>query len=130
MTVQAGTINGVTNVYGNFEGAGKRKAYMLAVSFPAYTGSTDTFSIAGVGAAIAASTKNGKGNPPTLIAGICAGPGLDTNGQAVYATGGSGQAITVSTDALTGNLSDNTATELTSATASQGVLILVTVDEP
>lgn len=129
MTVQAGTINGVTNVYGNFEGAGKRKAYMLAVSFPAYS-STDTVSIAGVGAAIAASTKNGKGNPPTLIAGICAGPGTDTNAQAVYATGTAAQALTVSTDALTGQLSDNTGTELTSATASQGVLILVTVDEP
>lgn len=130
MTVQAGTINGVTNVYGNFEGAGKRKAYMLSVSFPAYTGSTDTCSIAGVGAAIATSTKNGKGNPPTLIAAICAGPGTDTNAQAIYATGTSGQPLTVSTDALTGQLSGSDATELTSATASQGVLILVTVDEP
>lgn len=130
MAAQNGTINGITAIYGNFEGVGTRKAYMLSVSFPAYTGASDTCTINGVGAAIATSTKNGKGNPPTLKGGLCLGPGIDTNSQAVYATGASVEAMTVSGDNLTGNLSDSTGTELTSATASQGVLVLVTVQEP
>lgn len=129
MTAQNGTITGITVLDGNFEGVGKRKAYMLTCTFPAYTGSTDTATVNGVGAAIAAETKNGKGSPPTLIAGLSL-PGYDTAAQAVYFTGLSVQAATVSSDNLTGQLSDNTGTELTAATASQGVRVIVTVDEP
>jgi|1185.fasta_scaffold00702_5 hypothetical protein len=127
MTVQAGTINGATLVCSNFEGIETRKVYMLSVSFPAYTGSTDTCQIAGVGAAIATATKLGKTN--TLRWGAPGPAGQDTAGQAVYATGTAVNALTVSTDALTGQLSDKTGTELTTATASYGVLVFVGVDE-
>lgn len=127
MTVQAGTINGITLVSASFEGVEARKVYMLACTFPAYTGSSDTCQIAGVGAAIATATKNGKTN--TLRWGAPGPAGQDTAAQAVYATGTAVQALTVSTDALTGQLSDKTGTELTSATASFGVCVFVGVDE-
>jgi hypothetical protein len=127
MTVQAGTINGVTLVGSNFGGLEARKVYMLSVSFPAYTGSSDTCQIAGVGAAVATATKNGKTN--TLRWGAPGPAGQDTAAQAVYATGTAVEAMTVSSDALTGQLSDKAGTELTSSTASYGVLVFVGIDE-
>jgi hypothetical protein len=127
MTVQAGTINGVTLVSASFAGLEARKVYMLSVSFPAYTGASDTCQIAGVGAAIAAATKNGKTN--TLRWGAPGPAGQDTAAQAVYATGTAVNALTVSSDALTGQLSDKTGAELTSATASYGVMVFAAVDE-
>lgn len=127
MSTANGTINGIALVYGNWEGVGSRKGYLISCSFPAYTGSTDTATITGVGAAIAATTKNGHTN--TLRGGICVGPGADTNGQAVYATGSAVQAMTVSTDDLQGNLSIAAGTEITATTAAAGVLMLVVVDE-
>lgn len=119
MTVQAGTITGVNVLYSK----GARKTYEVCVDFPAYTGASDSFSIAGVGAAIAAKNRNGKTH--TLLQAMCIGAGYDTNSQAVF-TG----ACTVSTDALTGNLttSDGT-TEITTSTASKGVRLAVTVTE-
>lgn len=122
-----GTIKGVSLVQGNVNGVGARKAYLLSCDFAAYTGSSDTCTITGVGAAIATATKNGKTN--TLRGGICVGPGADTAAQAVYPTGSAAQALTVSSDDLTGNLSNAAGTELTSSTASTGCQVLVVVDE-
>ncbi len=119
MTVQAGTITGINLLYSK----GARKTYEVCVDFPAYTGSTDTFSIAAVGAGIRA--KNRNGTTHTLLQAMCIGGGYDTAQQAIFAG-----ACTVSTDALTGNLttSDGT-TEITTSTASKGVRLAVTVTE-
>lgn len=123
-----GTIKGVSLLSGNVNGLGTRKAYLLSCDFPAYTGSADTATITGVGAAIVAATKNGKAIA-RVVGGICVGPGADTAGQAVYCGGASVQAMTVSTDDLTGNLTIAAGTEITSTTASSGVQVAVVVDE-
>lgn len=125
MAVASGTITGVSLLRSK-EGSG-RKAYLLTVNFGAYTGASDTASISGVGAAILAKTRNGK--TVTLRGAVPIGPGYDTANQAVYFTGTSVQAATVSSDDLTGQLSNAAGTELTSATASKGAEICVIVDE-
>lgn len=125
MAVASGTITGVSLLRSK-EGTG-RKAYLLTVNFGAYTGSTDTASISGVGAAILAKTRNGK--TVTLRGAVPMAAGYDTASQAVYFTGTAVQAATVSSDDLTGQLSNAAGTELTSATASKGVEICVIVDE-
>ncbi len=127
MAIINGTIKGVSLVQSNVHGVGARKAYLISCDFAAYTGAADTATITGVGAAIAASTKNGKTN--TLRGGICVLPGVDTAAQAVYPAGASAIAMTVSSDDLTGNLANAAGTELTSATASSGAQVLVVVDE-
>lgn len=125
MSVASGTITGVSLLRSK-EGSG-RKAYLLTVNFPSYTGSSDTASISGVGAAILAKTRNGK--TVTLRGAEPIAAGRDTADQAVYFTGTAVQAATVSSDDLTGQLSGADGTELTSATASKGVEICVIVDE-
>lgn len=125
MATISGTIKGVTLLRSQLNSG--RKAYLLAVDFGAYTGASDDATIAGVGAEIAASTRSGK--TVTLRGAVPVGPGYDTASQAVYFTGAAVQALTVSSDALTGNLSNAAGTELTSSTASKGVEICVIVDE-
>lgn len=125
MATIAGTITGVSLLRSK-EGSG-RKAYLLTCDFAAYTGASDDASLAGVGAAILAKTRNGK--TVTLRGAVPIAPGKDTNAQDVYFTGATVQALTVSSDSLTGNLSAAAGTELTSATASKGVEICVIVDE-
>jgi hypothetical protein len=130
MAVIAGTITGVSHVRSKTESNASqpaRKAYLVTASFGAYNGAADTASITGVGAAILARTRNGK--TVTLRGAMPAAAGKDTNNQDVYLTGTAVQALTVSTDDLTVQLSDRTGTELTSATAARGVDILVIVDE-
>lgn len=139
MATQNGTITGVSLLSGNPAGTVgavsttnySRRAYLLTVSFPAYTGSSDTMTVTGVNTAIAAATRNGR--TLTLRAAVPAFPGLDTNAQAVFAAGTSIQAMAVSntttTGDLAGNLTDAADTELTSATASSGVGIIAIVDE-
>lgn len=130
MAVINGTITGVSHVRSKTESnasAPARKAYLLTVEFGAYNGAADTASITGVGAAILARTRNGK--TVTLRGAIPAAAGKDTANQDVYATGTAVQALTVSSDDLTGQLSDRTGAELTSATASRGIEILAIVDE-
>lgn len=120
-----GSIKGITIVNSSLGLGlvGAEKTALLTVDFAAYTGSTDDGDIESVGAAIAASMRNGK--TVTLRQAHCCAPGKDTNGQLVY-TG----AITVSTDDLTFNLTEvDRSTELTAATASIGVGVLVTFTE-
>lgn len=106
----------------------KREVWLLSVEFPnAYSGAADTASITGVGAAIKAKTNDGKTR--TLRCGIPGAAGADSNNQAVFFTGTAVQAATVSSDDLTGQLSDATGTELTATVgASRGVKVLVSVD--
>lgn len=125
MATIAGTITGVSLLRSK-EGSG-RKAYLLTCSFGAYTGSTDDASLANVGATILAHTRNGK--TLTLRGAVPAAPGKDTAAQDVYFTGGAVEALTVSSDSLTGNLSNAAGTELTSSTACTGVELCVIVDE-
>ena len=125
MATITGTIMGVTELRAK-EPTG-RKAYLVSANFGAYTGASDDAKLAGVGAAILAKTRNGK--TYTLRGAVPAGAGYDTAVQAVYFTGASVQALTVSSDDLTGNLSNAAGTELTSATASVGVELVVIVDE-
>lgn len=136
MTNQLGTIDGISLVAGNPEGvgpiagpptSGSRKAYQVFCTFPAYTGSTDTAQVSAVGAAIAATTKNGR--TVTLIAAVPNNPGLDTNVQPVMLTGTAVQALTISGDNVTGQLSDHTGTEVTTSTAVSGVGFIAVVDE-
>lgn len=124
MTAQAGTITGVSLLVGNPGGNGLMRGYLLTVSFPAYTGSSDTFTIAGVGAAIATHTrKAGTNTMKSDCVPVCCGPGIDTNAQLIYAG-----AMTIATDALNGNLTtDGAGTEVTTSTASSGVQIFVPV---
>lgn len=127
MGAQNGTITGVNLVSADVGGIAARKAYLVTADFPAYTGSTDTATITGIGAAIAAHTRNGKTN--TLRAVVPNLPGIDTNAQAVYFTGTAVQAATISSDDATGQLSNAAGSELSSATASQGVGVIAIVDE-
>ena len=116
MTVQAGTIRAVVHELKSFSGitgldtgnssvATEIQSFLVAVDFPAYVASTDTFSVAGVGAAIASWTKDGK--TYKLLNAQQAGFGKNSAGTAVTCN-----AITVSTDALTGNLTDIAGTEI------------------
>lgn len=125
MAVASGTITGVSELRAKLNAG--RKAYLLTVDFGSYTGAADTASIAAVGATILAHTRNGK--TVTLQGAVPIAAGYDTNAQAVYFTGTSVQAATVSSDSLTGQLSDVDGTELTSSTASKGCEICVIVKE-
>lgn len=124
MAVIHGSITGVQLVTGNPEGVGAYKGYLLTVSFGAYT-SSDSMDIPNVAATIASHVRNGK--TMAMVAGavpVRAFAGMDTNGQAVYAG-----TLTISSDTLTGNLTDSAQTKLTSATASQGVGVFVPILE-
>lgn len=121
MAVIHGVITGITAQYANPSGFGIRKEYLVTVDFPAHTASTDTIDIPLVGAAIAAQTRNGKTN--TLRGGLNGAAGKDTAGVAVY-TG----ALAVSSDTLTGDITNAAGASLTSA-ACFGVVVSVTVDE-
>lgn len=116
MTVQAGTIRGIVHEIKSFSGitavdsadsnaAVEIHTFLIVVDFPAYTASADTFSIAGVGAAIASWAKDGK--TYKLRNAQQAGFGKNSAGTAVTCN-----AVTVSTDALTGNLTDIAGTEI------------------
>lgn len=125
MATISGTVDGVQLVSGNVNGVGGYKVYLCTCSFAAYTGSTDSMDIPGVGAAISAHVRDGKTR--ALVAGVIpvrAHAGLDTAGQAVYAG-----TMTISSDSLLGNLTDAAQTELTTSTACSGVGILVPVLE-
>jgi hypothetical protein len=126
MAVIAGTIRGLQCVSRSFSGVGSRESWFITADFGAYTGATDTASIVGLGAAIDATARDGLAS--TLRGGVPALAGADTNKQAVYFTGTAVQALTVSGDNLTGQLSNAAGTEVTSSTdlASElGILVIV-----
>lgn len=125
MALIAGTIDGVTLLQAH----GLDKTYLLSCSFPAYTGSTDSMTVLGLAAAINSHTRNGR--VAACVAGVVpmrAGPGFDTNGQAVY-FGTQTLAGTGSITDITGNLTDSAQTEITASTACSGVKLMVTIRE-
>lgn len=129
MSVINGTIRAVSVLSDSlaYTKAGARKTAVVVADFGVYA-SADTATITGVNTAIQNAVKNGK--TVTLRAALCHAPGADTAAQAVYFTGTAGvQAATISTGDLTGQLSGADGTELTSATASTGVQMIVSYDE-
>lgn len=128
MSVINGTIRAVSVLSDSlaYTKAGARKTAVVVADFGVYA-SADTATITGVNTAIQNAVKNGK--TVTLRAALCHAPGADTAAQAVYFTGTAVQAATISTGDLTGQLSGADGTELTSATASTGVQMIVSYDE-
>lgn len=99
-----------------------RGVYLVPANFGAYVGANDDATITGVGAAITASIRDGKTR--TLRSAVCVGAGYDGT-RSVY-TG----ACTVSSDALTFNLTDAAGSELANAAATTSpVQFLVVCDE-
>lgn len=142
MTVQNGTIDGVTLLAGSPEGVTNtvssviytRKAYRCSAHFPAYTGSTDTATVTGICTAIAAATRNGRSL--TLVAVVPCSPGQDTASPPVtsHFTGTAVAAATLSNTTTTGDaagqLSDSAGTETTSTTGvTSGLEFIAVVDE-
>lgn len=128
MAVQPGTIVAVEHQR-NWS-IGVLQQAIIHVNFPIYTGSADTFSIAGVGARIEADAKRGKTN--TLINAIVISPGIDAAGVVVYPCDTTlAAALTVATDALNGSLrAVDLTTEVTSSAATTTpARILVTYTE-
>lgn len=138
MTVQVGTIDGVTLLSANpsgIAGGGNatRKAFLLSISFPAFNSGTDSASVTGVLTAIAAAERNGR--TLTLRGGICCQPGQDTAGLAFYFTGASVQALAVANPTTTGDftgsnqLSQANGTIQTSAASAIDCQVVAIVDE-
>lgn len=126
MTAQAGTIEGVQLVSKTWSGYGAREVYLITASFPAYTGASDTATVTAVGAAVGTHVRDGKTR--TLRWAAPAFAGYDTASQSVFYTGTAVQALTISSDDTTGQLSAAAGTELTSSTASVGVGFFVGID--
>lgn len=134
MATIAGTIRGIANVSKAFAGAAvsasvrdTREVWLITVDFAAYTGASDDAAINAVGAAIDATARDGRTR--TLRWGAPAFAGSDANNQAVFATGAAVQALTVSSDNLTGNLSVQAGTEVsTTSGTTKSVGVLVGVD--
>src|SRR5512143_81993 len=116
MTTQAGTIGNCSlisaevNPYG-----GTRVTCRLTADFPAYTASSDDATITAVSTAIQNMRRNGK--TFTLRGGFTMIPGTD-GAQAIYFSGASVSACTVSTAALTGNLTNASCSEFTISVAT------------
>jgi hypothetical protein len=123
MAVIAGTIRGLTCVSRVFTGFGSREGWLITADYAAYSGAADTASLVGIGAAIDATCRDGKVS--TLRSGACAFPGADTAKQLVFLTGTAVQALTVSSDNLTGQLSDATGSELAASTALDSELGII-----
>lgn len=123
MAVIAGTIRGLTCVSRVFTGFGSREGWLITADYAAYSGAADTASLVGIGAAIDATCRDGKVS--TLRSGACAFPGADTAKQLVFLTGTAVQALTVSSDNLTGQLSDATGSELAASTSLDSELGII-----
>lgn len=99
-----------------------RKTYLCQLSFAAYTGSSDSGSFSGVGAAITTFIRDGK---TRTLKSACGGlPGSDGTYD-IYV----GE-CTVSSADLTFNLVDSSSAEMTSTSATTlPASVIVTVDE-
>ncbi len=117
------TITGVQLLHASPIGVGARKVFLLMLSFAAYTGSGDTSRALACNTAIQNAQRNGK---TVTVRAAASGPaGFDTAGQAVYVD----TSISISGGDLTFDLATLDGTELTTATASKGVGLIVVVDE-
>ena len=130
-----GTIRGVKLESRAFSSVGtvttrdRREVYLVTADFAAYTGSTDVARILAIGAGISAHVNDGKTRTVRWAAPALAGG--DANNQAVFFTGTSVIAATVSSDDITGQLSAADGTEVTSTSGvTKGVAVYVGVDVP
>jgi hypothetical protein len=107
MTAQAGTIKGITLLREPFGGATGRHVAEVFVTYPAYTASSDTTTVAAVGAAIAARRRDGK---TVTLKDVTQGQsGLQGTTEFFNGT------LAVSTDAITGQLENSSGTEIDAA---------------
>lgn len=129
MAVINGTITGCTLIDASKGlGGDHRKAFLCSAAFAAYTGASDTYTVTGINTAVAAHERNGK--TLTLIGVTPLNAGIDTNGQAVYLKAAPTLSNTTTTGDIAGDLTAaDGSTELTSATASQGVQFIAVVKE-
>jgi hypothetical protein len=134
MSTVAGTIRSISLMSKAMEGAGtttrdRNEVWLVTADFGAYTGSSDTATIATVGAAITATARDGRTR--TLMWGAPAFCGAEvTTNQPVNFGGTSVAALTISTDDFTGQLNavNTVATEITSTAGTTfGVGIMVGV---
>lgn len=129
MAVINGTVTGCSLIDTNKGTGGEiRKSFLCAASFAAYTGSSDTYTVTGILTAVAAHERNGK--TLTLLSVAPANGGTDTNGQLVYIKAAPTLSNTTTTGDIAGDLTAaDGSTELTAATASQGVSFIAVVKE-
>ena len=107
MSVVAGTIKGIQLLRAPFGGASGRYVAEVFVTYPAYTASSDTTSVSAVGAAIAAVRRDGLTvTLKDVTEGQCGSDGT---------TEFFNDTLAVSTDAITGELSDTSGTEINAA---------------
>lgn len=107
MAAIAGTIVGINILREPCGGASGRSLAEVFVTYPAYTAAADTTTVAAVGAAIAAKQRNGK---TITLKDV-------TEGQAGRhgSTEFFNDTLAVSTDAITGELSNTSGTEIDAA---------------
>lgn len=118
MTVQAGTIKAVNLIREPFGGVTGRHAAEIFVTLPSYTASSDTWSTAAVGAAIAAIRRDGRS---ITLKDVTQGQaGLDTSGTAMFPG-----TLAVSTDAITGEVHNSAGTEIDSAASATPLSFIV-----
>lgn len=126
MATITGTKTGATCLHKeSHKGTGTRETWLLTASFAAYTASSDDATITGVGAYIDDICRDNKTS--TLRGAIPIAAMDNGSGTGVYFTGATVQALTVSSDALTGELNNAALTETDSAAAT-GCAIAVIVD--
>lgn len=106
---------------------GTRELWLVACSFGTYSASADDASLADVGAAIDATARDGKSS--TLRGALPVEGALTAASAVAYFTGATVQALTVSSDALTGELNNAALTEVDAASGGiKGCKIAVIVD--
>lgn len=103
MAVIAGTIVGI-NLIKEPHGGATGHAAEVFVTYPAYDASADTTNVAAVGAAIAAKRRDGK---TVTLTDVCQGQSGEHGG-----VEGFNDTLAVSTDAITGELSNAAGTEI------------------
>jgi hypothetical protein len=107
MAVVVGTIQGINLLREPHSGALGRHIAEVFFTLAAYEDSADTFSIAAVGAAIAATRRDGK---TVLLKDVCEGQAGRHGTVEFYA-----DTLAVSVDAITGEIANDGGTELDAA---------------
>lgn len=128
MATIAGTIRDCACIHKEENAVGgTRETWLVSADFGTYAASSDDASLAAVGAAIDATARDGKSS--TLRGAVPVQGALTAAGAVVYFTGATVQALTVSTDDLTGELNNAALTETDAASGGvKGVQIAVIVD--
>lgn len=107
MAAVAGTIVGINQIRAPEGKSPGRFLYEVFVTYTAYTASADTTTVAAVGAAIAAKRRDGK---TVTLKSVCEGQ-AGRHGSTDFFN----DTLAVSTDAITGELSDDAGTEIDAA---------------